>query len=71
MAYRLRWHIEIIFKGWKFHLNMVSLVPETSRLNRTKEKYLSLYKYPFGLSHINDAHLYHHFPGAHLYKPRL
>jgi hypothetical protein len=44
MAYRLRWHIEIIFKGWKSHLNMASLVPQTPRANRNQERYLSLYK---------------------------
>jgi hypothetical protein len=44
-AYRLRWHIEIIFKGWKSHLNMAHLVPEAPKANRNQEKYLSLYKY--------------------------
>lgn len=44
-AYRLRWHIEIIFKGWKSHLNMAHLVPEAPRANRSQEKYLWLYKY--------------------------
>lgn len=44
-AYRLRWHIEIIFKGWKTHLNMAHLVPEAPKANRREEKYLSLYKY--------------------------
>lgn len=45
MAYRLRWHIEVIFKGWKSHLNMESLVPLAPRANRNQDKYLSLYKY--------------------------
>lgn len=44
-AYRLRWHIEIIFKGWKSHLNMAHLVPGAPKANRRQEKYLSLYKY--------------------------
>lgn len=44
-AYRLRWHIEIIFKGWKSHLNMAHLVPEAPKANRKQEKYLCLYKY--------------------------
>lgn len=44
-GYRARWHIEIIFKGWKSHLNMTSLVPEAPKANRNKEKYLSMYKY--------------------------
>ena len=44
-AYRIRWHIEIIFKGWKSHLNMARLVPEAPKANRREEKYLSLYKY--------------------------
>ena len=43
-AYRVRWHIEIIFKGWKSHLNIVELVPEAPKANRNGEKYLSLYK---------------------------
>ena len=43
-AYRLRWHIEIIFKGWKSHFNIVSLVPERPKINRSSERYLSLYK---------------------------
>lgn len=45
MAYRLRWHIEIIFKGWKSHLNMASLVPQAPKANRNQQKHLSLYKY--------------------------
>jgi hypothetical protein len=44
-AYRIRWHIEIIFKGWKSHLKMAGLVPEAPRANRSQEKYLWLYKY--------------------------
>ena len=44
-AYRIRWHIEIIFKGWKSHLNMARLVPEAPKANMNQEKYLSLYKY--------------------------
>jgi hypothetical protein len=44
-AYRLRWHIEIIFKGWKSHLNIAGLVPEAPKTNRASEKYLWLYKY--------------------------
>lgn len=44
MAYRLRWHMEIIFKGWKSHLNMESLVPQAPKANRKEQKYLSLYK---------------------------
>ncbi len=43
-AYRVRWHIEIIFKGWKSHLNMVDLVPEAPKANRNQEKYLWRYK---------------------------
>ena len=43
-AYRLRWHIEIIFKGWKSHLNMEKLVPEAPKANRNQEKYLWRYK---------------------------
>lgn len=43
-AYRLRWHIEIIFKGWKSHFNIASLVPEGPKSNRNSKKYLSLYK---------------------------
>lgn len=44
-AYRARWHIEIIFKGWKSHLNIAGLVPEAPKANRNQEKYLWLYKY--------------------------
>lgn len=44
-AYRVRWHIEIIFKGWKSHLNMVGLVPEAPKANRNQEQYLWRYKY--------------------------
>lgn len=44
-AYRVRWHIEIIFKGWKSHLNIAGLVPEAPKANRDQEKYLWLYKY--------------------------
>jgi hypothetical protein len=43
-AYRLRWHIEIIFKGWKSHFNIASLVPEPPKSNRNSEKYLEIYK---------------------------
>lgn len=43
-AYRLRWHIEIIFKGWKSHFNIASLVPERPKSNRNSKKYLALYK---------------------------
>jgi hypothetical protein len=43
-AYRVRWHIEIIFKGWKSHLKIAGLVPEAPKANRNQEKYLSLYK---------------------------
>ena len=34
-GYRIRWHIEIIFKGWKSHLNMVGLVSEAPNLNNS------------------------------------
>lgn len=44
-VYRIRWHIEIIFKGWKSHFNIVALVPETPKSNRNSEKYLELYKH--------------------------
>ena len=44
-AYRIRWHIEIIFKGWKSHLKMAHLVPEAPKANRNREKYLQMYKY--------------------------
>jgi len=43
-AYRIRWHIEIIFKGWKSYLNIVKLVPDAPKSNRNTEKYLELYK---------------------------
>ena len=43
-AYRVRWHIEIIFKGWKSHLKMEGLVPEAPKANRNGEKYLWRYK---------------------------
>ena len=44
-AYRIRWHIEIIFKGWKSHFNIVALVPAPPKSNRNSEKYLRLYKH--------------------------
>jgi IS4 transposase len=44
-AYRVRWHIEIIFKGWKSHLNIAALVPVPPKSNRNAEKYLELYKH--------------------------
>lgn len=43
-AYRIRWHIEIIFKGWKSHFNIANLIPETPKQNRNSEKYIELYK---------------------------
>lgn len=44
-AYRIRWHIETIFKGWKSHFNMVAMVPEPPKSNRNSEKHLELYKH--------------------------
>lgn len=44
-AYRIRWHIEIIFKGWKSHFNIAALVPEPPKSNRNSEKHLELYKH--------------------------
>jgi len=44
-AYRIRWHIEIIFKGWKSHFNMAALVPEPPKSNRNSGKYLEMYKH--------------------------
>lgn len=44
-AYRIRWHIEIIFKGWKSHFNIADLVPEPPKSNRASEKHLELYKH--------------------------
>ena len=44
-AYRIRWHIEIIFKGWKSHFNIAALVPEPPKSNRASEKHLELYKH--------------------------
>lgn len=44
-AYRIRWHIEIIFKGWKSHFNIVALVPGAPKSNRNSEKHLELYKH--------------------------
>ena len=43
-AYRIRWHIETIFKGWKSHFNMAALVPEPPKSNRNSGKYLEMYK---------------------------
>lgn len=44
-AYRLRWHIEIIFKSWKSHFNMVQLVPESPKQNRNTHEYIERYKH--------------------------
>jgi len=44
-AYRVRWHIEIIFKGWKSHFNIMDLVPEAPKSNRNSQKYLEQYKH--------------------------
>lgn len=38
-AYRIRWHIEIIFKGWKSHFNLTNIVPEGPHKNKTKDLY--------------------------------
>lgn len=43
-AYKIRWHIEIIFKGWKSYFNMAALVPEPPKQNKNHENHLELYK---------------------------
>jgi hypothetical protein len=37
-AYRGRWYIEILFKGWKSHLRMKNLIPERY-INQTRAEY--------------------------------
>lgn len=43
-AYKVRWYIEIVFKGWKSHFNIACLVPSYPRKNRTNKKDLERYK---------------------------
>jgi hypothetical protein len=43
-AYKIRWYIEIVFKGWKSHFNLTSLVPERPKKNRMMKKDLTRYK---------------------------
>lgn len=37
-AYRSRWYIEILFKGWKSHLHMKNIIPERY-INQTRVEY--------------------------------
>jgi hypothetical protein len=41
-AYRSRWNIEILFKGWKTGLNIKSLIPQEQKLTRRTESILYL-----------------------------
>ena len=43
-AYKVRWYIEIVFKGWKSHFNITKLVPEYPKKNSKKKKDLKRYK---------------------------
>lgn len=43
-AYKARWYIETVFKGWKSHFNITHLVPAYPRKNRRKKKDLEKYK---------------------------
>lgn len=43
-AYKVRWYIEIIFKGWKSHFNIACLVPEYPNKKKVLEKDLERYK---------------------------
>lgn len=43
-AYRSRWYIEIVFKGWKSHFNIAGLIPEAPSSNKLSPKDLARYK---------------------------
>jgi hypothetical protein len=43
-AYRTRWYIEIVFKGWKSHFKITGLIPEAPKKNRQDKQYLNRYK---------------------------
>jgi hypothetical protein len=43
-AYRVRWHIEIIFKAWKSHFNLAGLVPPEPDKNKQSQRDILRYK---------------------------
>lgn len=43
-AYRSRWYIEIVFKGWKSHFNIAGLIPEAPSSNRLSHEDIKRYK---------------------------
>lgn len=42
--YKIRWHIEIIFKGWKSHFNIDKLIPEIPKKGKVKNEDIERYK---------------------------
>lgn len=68
-AYKTRWYIEIVFKGWKSHFNISRLIPEGPKKNKKKIADLKRYKtrvesviyYMLIFIMIFHVHFYHYW----------